>query len=358
MTSGSNTDSVLIIIRIYYQDDPKRLPVCTLPIHSLLHIADCIRGWGPVWCYWSFPMERFCGHLKHGGVSSKRHPYSSLDRYLTDWATLWHIGNTYGIQDELKLRKPRKQHYRVEGCKYSHTSSTTQLLKFKIDQSCELVAPCKLSQSLYVQDGTKFHPAVVIALKDWFSRLQLSQSVMQACFDSAVIQEWKKVRRIDSEAGDLMCASAHSSGRDSRDSSYIRVWIPLMSASSPLLTTTQYLIPSPGGGTVTYYGKLEHIITITFPESHESLQPVRPASSIFALIHRCTLKEGEPQLADLDIHFFSKERQSFDVIDITWVQCLVGRVIAGGNNWAIIDRSGKLVRGSFEDQDDEEQEPA
>jgi len=125
-----------------------------------------------------------------------------------------------------------------------------------------------------------------------------------------------------------------------------------------LTTTTQYLIPGPDKETVTCYGKLEHIITITFPESHESLQPARPANSIFALIHRCTLKEDEPQLTGLDIHFFSKERQSFDVIDITWVQCLVGRVKAGGNNWAIIDRIGKLVRGTFEDHDDEGQELA
>ena len=128
--------------------------------------------------------------------------------------------------------------------------------------------------------------------------------------------------------------------------------------SGLLLTTTQYLLPGPDRETVTYYGKLEHIITIAFPQSYESLQPTRPANSIFALIHRCTLKDDEPRLASLDIHFFSKERQSFDIIDITWVQCLVGRVIAGKNNWAIIDQSGKLARATFEDQNDREQEPA
>jgi len=58
---------VLTQNRIYYQGNPKRLPVCTLPIHTLLYLADCIEGWGPVWCYWSYSMERFCGHLKCGG---------------------------------------------------------------------------------------------------------------------------------------------------------------------------------------------------------------------------------------------------------------------------------------------------
>ena len=99
--------NVLIHKRIYYQGNPKRLPVCTLPIHTLLHLADCIEGWGPVWCYWSYPMERFCGHLKHGGAASKRFPYQSLDRYLFDWATLWHLGAIYDLRDSLKLKRVR-----------------------------------------------------------------------------------------------------------------------------------------------------------------------------------------------------------------------------------------------------------
>jgi len=115
-------------------------------------------------------------------------------------------------------------------------------------------------------------------------------------------------------------------------------------------------VPDISGETVTHYGKLEHIITITLPKGFENLPPSRPANSIIALIHRCILKEDDPQLAGLDIHFFSKEKQSFDTVDITSVQCLVGRV-KSGNNWAIIDRSGKLVQAMYE-QGDEEQETA
>jgi len=97
------------------------------------------------------------------------------------------------------------------------------MLIFEADQTCELVGQCKLSQSLYVQEGTKFHPAVVKALKDWFSKLKLPLAAMETCLASATIQEWKKVKRIDSEAGDLMSASSHCNRRDFRDSSYIRV---------------------------------------------------------------------------------------------------------------------------------------
>lgn len=177
----------------------------------------------------------------------------------------------------------------------------------------------------------------------------------EECLSSTNIQEWKKVKRIDSEAGDLMCANAHSSGRGVRDSSYIRVFF-LFFFIDLSLTVAQYQVPDGHGGILTYYGRLEHIITITLTEAHRSLQPSGPATSIFALIHRCILKEDDPQLAGLDIHFFSKEKQSFDVVDITSVQCLVGRVNAGRNSWAIIDRSGKLAQAMYEEQGIVEQE--
>jgi len=118
-------------------------------------------------------------------------------------------------------------------------------------------------------------------------------------------------------------------------------------------------VASINGEIVTHYGKLEHIITITLPEERcKSLQCPEPADSIFALIHRCILKGDDPQLAGLDIHFFSKEKESFDIVDITCIQCLIGRVKAGENNWAIIDRSGKLAQATYQEGGDGEQEPA
>lgn len=55
-------------------------------------------------------MERFCGHLKRGGAASKRFPYKSLDHYVFDWTTLWHLGAIYGIRDMLKLEGKQKTH--------------------------------------------------------------------------------------------------------------------------------------------------------------------------------------------------------------------------------------------------------
>ena len=37
---------------------------CTMNIHLLRHIVDCVRNWGPLWGYSCFSFESMNGHLK------------------------------------------------------------------------------------------------------------------------------------------------------------------------------------------------------------------------------------------------------------------------------------------------------
>ncbi|KZP17762.1 hypothetical protein FIBSPDRAFT_746448, partial [Athelia psychrophila] len=53
----------------------------------LLHITDGIDACGPVWAYWAFPMERFCGALQPA-IKSRCYPFASLDRYVVTTAQL------------------------------------------------------------------------------------------------------------------------------------------------------------------------------------------------------------------------------------------------------------------------------
>lgn len=104
---------------MYYQHEPSRLSACPLTIHALLHIADGIVTAGPVWAYWAFPMERFCGLLQPA-IRSRRYPYASLNRYLLDKARLEHIKLTYDLSAVLAM-KPDNMHgfYRaacIPGC--------------------------------------------------------------------------------------------------------------------------------------------------------------------------------------------------------------------------------------------------
>jgi hypothetical protein len=95
-----------IIYSIYYQHDPYRVSTCPVTIHALLHIADSIKVVGPVWCYWAFPMERYCGALQPA-IRSRRFPYASLDRYVIEDAQLTQIKTVYNVTQELSLRPAR-----------------------------------------------------------------------------------------------------------------------------------------------------------------------------------------------------------------------------------------------------------
>lgn len=80
--------------------------MCTLTIHALLHIADSIKASGPVWASWAFPTEQHCGSLIPA-IKSRRFPFPSLDRYVTELAQLTQTKMQYNLQDVLSLQAPK-----------------------------------------------------------------------------------------------------------------------------------------------------------------------------------------------------------------------------------------------------------
>ncbi|PBK74583.1 hypothetical protein ARMSODRAFT_878424 [Armillaria solidipes] len=94
----------------------------------------------------------------------------------------------------------------------------------------------------------------------------------------------------------------------------------------------------------TFYGQLEHIIYIHFPASaHQDLHILTDADAciILAVICNTVVDESQQELLQLDIHF-SLHEGKLDVIDITSMQCLIGRVF-NGDHCALIDHSGSLA---------------
>ena len=76
--------------------------MCPLTVHALLHIADGIDAAGPVWCYWSFAMEWFCGAITQGN-KNWANPYASLDRHVQDIAQLQTVKIKFGLLETLSL---------------------------------------------------------------------------------------------------------------------------------------------------------------------------------------------------------------------------------------------------------------
>ncbi|KAI0996586.1 hypothetical protein K3495_g11596 [Podosphaera aphanis] len=66
---------------VYYAKDPVRIKSCTINIHALLHIAECIRDNGPARYWWSFPLERYLELVKQQ-ARSKSHISQSIENAL------------------------------------------------------------------------------------------------------------------------------------------------------------------------------------------------------------------------------------------------------------------------------------
>ena len=96
------------------------LSACPLTIHALLHVVDGMEAAGPVWTYWAFPTERFCGRLLPE-IRSQRHPFSNIDNFVVASAKLSQIKIMYNLDEELSLR-PRKAE--VLHGSFSHPSCT------------------------------------------------------------------------------------------------------------------------------------------------------------------------------------------------------------------------------------------
>lgn len=100
--------------RFYYQYKPERLLCMTLTVHALLHVADMIETIGPVWAWWSFPIERQCGRFQRK-IKSRRYPFTNLDNYLTEDAKLKQIKMIYNLSNaDLEIGECTANRKRVE----------------------------------------------------------------------------------------------------------------------------------------------------------------------------------------------------------------------------------------------------
>jgi hypothetical protein len=105
--SQLHANNDLHFVRIYYQNSPDQVSMCPLTVHTLLHITDSIEAMGPVWAYWAFLMEKFCGKLLCH-IKSCHHPFASIDSYITAVVQLEQIKNQYNAYDQLALLLPKE----------------------------------------------------------------------------------------------------------------------------------------------------------------------------------------------------------------------------------------------------------
>ena len=174
---------------------------------------------GPVWCYWAFPMERYCGALQPA-IRSRRFPYASIDRYVVEDAQLTQIKVVHNMAEELALRAPQRAipqgAYACPFCELHIIVLSPSLADELQDPSCILLPPKSPSRP-----APNLISGIAVALA---TRFGVSVTTVRPYLNAASVEEWGKIRRVDSDAGDTMCASAWAPVRDDlRDPTYVRV---------------------------------------------------------------------------------------------------------------------------------------
>ncbi|KAK0221124.1 hypothetical protein EDD85DRAFT_960290 [Armillaria nabsnona] len=169
------------------------------------------------------------------------------------------------------------------------------------------------------------------------TRYQLSQRlhIVRRHFKIENAEQWSKVQQL--EGGDDMYASSLEANlpEDRRDATFI--WYDVLvdkNARRPRLAPSYYM--------KTFYGQLQNIIVIRIPATMD-LGLDEPQVLLLAVIQQCMVDATNT----LGWSFYTK-MGLMEVVDMTCVQCLVGRVPTSGGQMVLIDRSNNIQRSYYD----------
>ncbi|KAG8961311.1 hypothetical protein FRC05_006248 [Tulasnella sp. 425] len=259
-----------------------------------------VRMMGPVWCYWAFPMERFCGSLLPA-IKSRRFPYASIDRRVTELSQLYQIKILYGLRKNLDLRKRRDIEQR--GVQVLGSPSETRIF------------------SHLISDRLVNHIA---------TRFNARRSDVKSLIPRSAIH-WGKLQWLND--GDMMHAldfikDPSRPGR--RDMTFVKYTV---------LQDRHFhrRNRAPAGVDVEadYYGQLQSLFVLKIPPC-AALRITTPETLALAAVLpiRPTGQNGAEQVV-----CHANTFDPLEVIDIQSLQCLVGRVV-DRNKWIFVEQLG------------------
>ncbi|EKM52732.1 uncharacterized protein PHACADRAFT_101119 [Phanerochaete carnosa HHB-10118-sp] len=325
--------------RYYYQLDPERLCTCVLTIHGLLHIFDGIVALGPSWVYWAFAMERFCGRLQRN-IRNRQFPCANLATFVVADARLKQLGLKYNITQMLSLKPPTdcpvREQVSVEGCTYGVFILNMAHTQFSLDSTCVLLPPHLPKGSV---SELQLLRRIFLCLA---TRFNVTLSIAKRHVKADRIELFGKVRRLD--GGDTMCASEMvSTSDDHRDATYI--WYQILKDRNARHCNVPKVFEL-----ISHFAQLVNIIVVHLPPIINFCLD-KPFTLVLAEVQTC--KTDAFCNTPLGISCY-QDLAPPEVIDVTCVQCLVGRLkLSDGARpiWAVIDRSGGLARAAWASKD-------
>ncbi|KAH9889500.1 hypothetical protein C8Q73DRAFT_707899 [Cubamyces lactineus] len=265
-------------------------------------------------------MERYCGSLQPA-IRSRRFPYASINRYVLDNARLTQIKHMYDLGEVLDL-KPLSMNGFYQGvCIPGY-------------RMCALLPPHLPTKTGSDLDRGLFTKLVGACITRFGTTIQVTRHTLK----QAEIEEWGRVRILPD--GDIVRASSLCCDMGgSRDATFVR-YEALVDRNARSRNAAIQLVSK------TFYGQLQRVLVVHFPAMPAT--PITTATPlVFAIIRTCKVIDSHQSL---DIHYYT-QTSTLDVVDITTVQCLVGRIHDRGR-WAIIDRSGSLSRAIYAEDEE------
>ncbi|KAJ7218476.1 hypothetical protein GGX14DRAFT_533319 [Mycena pura] len=285
--------------RLYYQYERNRLPICTLPIHGLLHIAPSIRIVGPSWCYWAYPMERFCGSLLPA-IKSRRYPWASIDRRILELAQLFQIKAIYSLSKTLDLRRRRKLE-----------TSGTALAEYP---RCVLVHPRerRLVSATLRKQISEYLASIYNAAKQQIAALIPSH-----------LKHWGKIQWLN--GGDMM-HSSEIGKHGTRDMTHVKVCTVILYFVSPAINECFQFNGN--------YGQLRLLLVVELAPSG-MLGTTTTKTHLLAVVARSILTKKNR----LEMPHTKGKFRAVEIIDADDLDIVVGRV-ADRNEHVFIERVG------------------
>ncbi|KAF8666235.1 Transposase family tnp2 [Rhizoctonia solani] len=312
--------------RFYYMEQPERIRACTLPLHALLHVADNIEAMGPVWTCWAFPMERFCGALGRAS-KSRRYPYSSLNRRVLQVTQLSQIKWIYGLTKELDLDDRRENIRQGKAYKeYEDLIFVKPVRHQTVPESLQGKLAAHISREVGVEEHT-----IKTLLRD--REFKTFGKMQQLVFSSSG----------EVVGGDLVRSAmlTSSDGSTSRDASHVK----FISRFSHWRWDTTRAILLPNTNTNPSFGRAEMFIVIgplffkrLAVEIGEAGRP-RCHRIIVAIVLPFAKLWYHEDAKLVEYHNPSNNYRPQEVVDVTEIESLVGRVITDRKASYVIERT-------------------
>lgn len=308
--------------RFFYQRAAHRLSTCLITVHAWLHLVDLIEQAGPLWTYWCWVMERYCSRLLRA-VSSRKHPYASLNRRILETQGLHAIRNAYNLHDSLPRYTPAHM---------SRPGSTWETNEEPY-QDVRLYGPTRVLQIQQREfSSLRNRLAVFIMTRNGLGGEDRAQ-VLDAL--PAKVLQWSKIALKD---GDTVTSRLGDNRREENQRCATFCQYELL---VDLLAHNPSAEPVLEGRT--FFGELDRIILVHL-QANDNIDQANDETLVLLDIHSCNSKK--------DRHgFYEYERWAArEIVSAESLRGVVGR-IKNDTKFTFVQRTGTFENALYVDED-------